>query len=69
MNRSLYLGVRTRLILARIVEGRGAQPRGQDHGDSDEVQFMDKHVRFMMTSSNGNIFRVTDPLRGEFSGR
>ena len=22
----------------------------------------------MMTSSNGNIFRVTDPLRGEFTG-
>ena len=23
---------------------------------------------FMMTSSNGNIFRVTGPLRGEFTG-
>ena len=25
-------------------------------------------VNFMMTSSNGNIFRVTDPLCGEFTG-
>ena len=24
--------------------------------------------RYMMTSSNGNIFPVTDPLRGEFTG-
>ena len=24
---------------------------------------------YMMTSSNGNIFRVTGPLRGEFTGR
>ena len=23
---------------------------------------------YMMTSSNGNIFRVTGPLRGEFTG-
>ena len=26
------------------------------------------HPRNMMTSSNGNIFRVTGPLRGEFTG-
>ena len=26
------------------------------------------HNRFMMTSSNGNIFRVTGPLCGEFTG-
>ena len=25
-------------------------------------------IPFMMTSSNGNIFRVTGPLRGEFTG-
>ena len=27
-----------------------------------------RRVRFMMTSSNGNIFRVTGPLCGEFTG-
>ena len=26
------------------------------------------HPGYMMTSSNGNIFRVTGPLRGEFTG-
>ena len=26
------------------------------------------HVNIMMTSSNGNIFRVTGPLCGEFTG-
>ena len=26
------------------------------------------HAQFMMTSSNGNIFRVTGPLCGEFTG-
>ena len=25
-------------------------------------------IRYMMTSSNGNLFRVTDPLCGEFTG-
>ena len=29
---------------------------------------MDFFYRFMMTSSNGNIFRVTGPLCGEFTG-
>ena len=28
----------------------------------------DHHVQIMMTSSNGNIFRVTGPLCGEFTG-
>ena len=35
------------------------------------VTTMDKHDingQFMMTSSNGNIFRVTGPLCGEFTG-
>ena len=27
-----------------------------------------KYVNIMMTSSNGNIFRVTGPLCGEFTG-
>ena len=29
---------------------------------------LDTHSQFMMTSSNGNIFRVTGPLCGEFTG-
>ena len=29
---------------------------------------IDKAISFMMTSSKGNIFRVTGPLRGEFTG-
>ena len=28
-----------------------------------------KSPYYMMTSSNGNIFRVTGPLRGDFTGR
>ena len=31
-------------------------------------EFIDKGNVFMMTSSNGNIFRVTGPLCGEFTG-
>ena len=30
--------------------------------------YMQDHVKFMMTSSNGNIFRVTGPLCGDFTG-
>ena len=33
-----------------------------------EIPIMDCLTIFMMTSSNGNIFRVTGPLRGEFTG-
>ena len=29
---------------------------------------VNKHASSMMTSSNGNIFRVTGPLCGEFTG-
>ena len=32
------------------------------------VSTANKHMAFMMTSSNGNIFRVTGPLCGEFTG-
>ena len=33
-----------------------------------EPDFQNEWGRIMMTSSNGNIFRVTGPLRGEFTG-
>ena len=32
------------------------------------VSFTTGHILLMMTSSNGNIFRVTGPLCGEFTG-
>ena len=39
------------------------------YGRSSTTQCMpDEMVGFMMTSSNGNIFRVTGPLCGEFTG-
>ena len=34
----------------------------------DKTTRASKHHDLMMTSSNGNIFRVTDPLCGEFTG-
>ena len=36
-------------------------------GATDVVRW--HYVSFMMTSSNGNIFRVTGPLCGEFTGQ
>ena len=42
------------LDLCRYVANRSCDGNGQ--------------VRYMMTSSNGNIFRVTGPLCGEFTG-
>ena len=32
------------------------------------MQSEDQKIKYMMTSSNGNIFRVTGPLCGEFTG-
>ena len=34
----------------------------------DIKEVMTKGIKYMMTSSNGNIFRVTGPMCGEFTG-
>ena len=36
--------------------------------NKNEEAFWDKNREYMMTPSNGNIFRVTGPLYGEFTG-
>ena len=36
--------------------------------DTKPFAVRDQPPNFMMTSSNGNIFRVTGPLCGEFTG-
>ena len=36
--------------------------------DSADSNYNGVFVNFVMTSSNGNIFRVTGPLRGKFTG-
>ena len=53
------------LICAWISNG---SVNDRDTGDTETSCSLWRFRRFMMTSSNGNIFRVTGPLCGEFTG-
>ena len=51
-----------------IDENLGSQISVPDTNVSQLPDLVGVHTKGMMTSSNGNIFRVTGPLCGEFTG-
>ena len=64
------------LLMQDVCQGMGLPFNNDDYRISDIAQVRRYHtlseeqiaLHVMMTPSNGNIFRVTDPLCGEFTG-
>ena len=65
-----------RRVLARwpkgfeVIDIQPIKNNNQQHAivKPDSCKIQNEKIDNMMTSSNGNIFRVTDPLCGEFTG-